>query len=275
MTIFAVGMDTRNPLIPTPNEAYKAHVQKMDSLCRSAHTALRSEPTRGEPLPYTVRGDWGITLLFVLCFILFSIALRTSKQYLKNRFKTFFSNKKRGNLFDERVQNSMGLILLLGTVCCILFGIGLYSYHIGLLPALIHKVPSFCLLAVYTVSIALSLVLKLLLYGMVNAVFFEREARRRWIEIFYDMIALAGFVLFPVMLIIVYCNISTETSHLVILGVFILVKLALFYKCISNFFSDLRASLHLILYFCALELTPDLLLWRAIEHINSFVLSNY
>ena len=44
----------------------------------------------------------------------------------------------------------------------------------------------------------------------------------------------------------------------------ILAKILLFWKCFNNFFNKIHGFFHLILYFCALEILPDLILWKGI-----------
>ena len=62
---------------------------------------------------------------------------------------------------------------------------------------------------------------------------------------------------------------------MVILLVVLFTKILLFYKCIRNFFSYLHGFLHLILYFCTLEIIPDLLLWKGIEYVNKVLILNF
>ncbi|MBP3663762.1 MAG: DUF4271 domain-containing protein, partial [Tyzzerella sp.] len=49
---------------------------------------------------------------------------------------------------------------------------------------------------------------------------------------------------------------------------------ALFWKCFCNFFEKFYGALHLILYFCALEIMPDLILWKGIEMMNNNLILN-
>ncbi len=47
------------------------------------------------------------------------------------------------------------------------------------------------------------------------------------------------------------------------------------YKCIRNFFPHIHGSFHLILYFCALEIVPDLFLWKGIGFINNVLILKF
>ncbi|MCF2576759.1 DUF4271 domain-containing protein, partial [Phocaeicola barnesiae] len=42
-----------------------------------------------------------------------------------------------------------------------------------------------------------------------------------------------------------------------------------------NFFPHIHGSFHLILYFCALEIVPDLFLWKGIGFINNVLILKF
>ena len=52
-------------------------------------------------------------------------------------------------------------------------------------------------------------------------------------------------------------------------GIIIFAKIALFCKCFTNFFGKIHGLVHLILYFCALEILPDLMAWKGIEIVSN------
>lgn len=52
-------------------------------------------------------------------------------------------------------------------------------------------------------------------------------------------------------------------------------KILLFYKCIRNFFNHFHGILHLILYFCTLEIIPLLFLWKGLIYINNIFILKF
>ena len=54
-------------------------------------------------------------------------------------------------------------------------------------------------------------------------------------------------------------------------GAYVIIsKFLLAYKCFKNFFNQLHHVLHFILYFCALEILPDLILWKGVVFVDSY-----
>ena len=72
--------------------------------------------------------------------------------------------------------------------------------------------------------------------------------------------AMEGIVLFPLVLLLSYFDLSMESAIIYMAIVLILVKILTFYKCFVIFFRRNSGLLQNILYFCALELTPLLIL---------------
>ena len=63
-------------------------------------------------------------------------------------------------------------------------------------------------------------------------------------------------------------------TNLVIIGLIILIftKILMFYKWVKLFFHQLSAAFLLILYFCALEIIPCLLLYQGMIQVNNVLL---
>ena len=91
-----------------------------------------------------------------------------------------------------------------------------------------------------------------------------RDSNIIWLESYFNVVIGAGFLLFPIVLLIVYFDLSPQIAPYFIGFVIIIAKILLFYKCFSNFFTKFYGAFHLILYFCALEILPDFVLWKGI-----------
>ena len=64
-------------------------------------------------------------------------------------------------------------------------------------------------------------------------------------------------------------TLSSQTAFYLVGGIIIFAKIALFCKCFTNFFGKIHGLVHLILYFCALEILPDLMAWKGIEIVSN------
>lgn len=230
---------------------------------------------QGEALPYMLRNDSGLTVILLACFILFSYALRNSKKYLWQRIHSFFVYRERNSLFDEISGTDFKYILLLGMITCICGGFCLYDYFLSLHPLLFRLTPHLLLIGIYIGSCLLLAGSKWVGYSFINWIFFNKEKNKLWIETYFDVLAGSCFLLFPAVLLIFYTDLSPSSAKLLVLIILSFAKILLFYKCIRNFFSRFHGAFHLILYFCTLEIVPDLFLWKGIEKINNILVLNF
>ena len=98
--------------------------------------------------------------------------------------------------------------------------------------------------------------------------FFDAAHRRLWNDTYFVSILLIGVILLPLTLLVVFFDLpfSQALSAYVLLMAF--VKILLLYKANRIFFSSFSGSLHVILYFCALEIAPLLFAWGLLETIT-------
>jgi hypothetical protein len=114
--------------------------------------------------------------------------------------------------------------------------------------------------------------LKWLLYAMVNAVFFSGKQNVQWMKMQLFLTAILGVLLFPIVLLLVYFDLSLEKAVFYLFFVFIFTKILTIYKCWNIFFRRNGVFLQIFLYFCALEIVPLLGLagglWGLIEQLK-------
>ena len=84
-----------------------------------------------------------------------------------------------------------------------------------------------------------------------------------------------GFDILSFVLFLVYFDLSF--INLIIIGSIILIftKILMFYKWIKLFFHQFGDLFLLILYFCALEIVPCLLLYQGMVQINDVLLIKF
>ncbi|MCL1625946.1 DUF4271 domain-containing protein [Bacteroides caecicola] len=250
--------------------------ERLDSALVRHMQEVQLSGMEGELLPYRLNNDWTVTCLMFLCFFFLYYSINRRQKYLHQRIKTFFSNKKRSNLFDDVATESTPLfVLILTGVTCVLSGVCLFDYFLDDIPLLTEYVSPHLLLGFYILSSVLLVLYKWGTYTFTNRIFFDKERTTAWTEAYFDIIIVTGFLLFPTVLLIVFFNLSGSPSRLLILITLLLIKILLFYKCIRNFFNHFHGILHLILYFCTLEMVPDLLLWKGIVYMNKVLILKF
>ena len=236
----------------------------------AAHTAQEVESGfEGTPIPYSPRTDDAISLTLLACFFLSSIALARGKRFLSQQVKDFVLHRERTSIFDSSTAADMRYLLVLVLQTCVLAGITFFNYFHDTCPVLMNHVSPLLLLGIYVGLCLAYFLLKWLLYMFLGWTFFDENRTNLWLESYSTLIYYAGFVLFPFVLFLVYFDLSL--INLIVIGSIILIfaKILMFYKWIKLFFHQFSGLFLLIVYFCALEIVPCLLLYQGIIQMNN------
>ena len=229
----------------------------------------------GTPISYSPRTDDAIALTLLACFFLSSIALARGKKFLSQQVKDFVLHRERTSIFDSSTAADVRYLLVLVLQTCVLSGITFLNYFHDTCPALMDHVSSLLLLGIYVGFCLAYFLLKWLLYMFLGWTFFEKNKTNIWLESYSALIYYVGFALFPFVLFLVYFDLSL--TNLVIIGSIILIftKILMFYKWIKLFFHQFSGLFLLILYFCALEIVPCLLLYQGMIQMNNILLIKF
>ena len=229
----------------------------------------------GTPISYSPRTDDAIALTLLVCFFLSSIALARGKKFLSQQVKDFVLHRERTSIFDSSTAADVRYLLVLVLQTCVLSGITFLNYFHDTCPALMDHVSSLLLLGIYVGFCLAYFSLKWLLYMFLGWTFFDKNKTNIWLESYSALIYYVGFALFPFVLFLVYFDLSL--TNLVIIGSIILIftKILMFYKWIKLFFHQFSGLFLLILYFCALEIVPCLLLYQGMIQMNNILLIKF
>ena len=229
----------------------------------------------GTPISYSPRTDDAIALTLLVCFFLSSIALARGKKFLSQQVKDFVLHRERTSIFDSSTAADVRYLLVLVLQTCVLSGITFLNYFHDTCPALMDHVSSLLLLGIYVGFCLAYFLLKWLLYMFLGWTFFDKNKTNIWLESYSALIYYVGFALFPFVLFLGYFDLSL--TNLVIIGSIILIftKILMFYKWIKLFFHQFSGLFLLILYFCALEIVPCLLLYQGMIQMNNILLIKF
>ena len=250
-----------------------------DSVCVKPDTEQTFIPSdngmKGESMPYKLVSDNNVMAAIVLGFLLIVIALQNEKKGIIKIFRKCFvsTSSDRTNLFDYNYNTASNIptILLCGTFC-IMGGMLIYHYYSYSDPDFFFNVNHLVMMTVYTGLLFAYLISKWIMYSFINWIFFDKGKAKQWIELVFNIIAALGFTLFLTAIYIVFLDSEFHFSSKIILIIIFISKILLFYKCFRYFFCNFHGVFHLILYFCTLEIIPDLFLWKGIELITSILI---
>ena len=229
----------------------------------------------GDPMPYTVSGDNIVTSAIVISFVLGLIALSRTRHYLVHQAKNFFyrSHREDADFSETSGEVRSQLYLLFNT--CFMVGILYFFYNDNYMHETITLSSPYQLLAIYTGFIAVYYLIKFIFYGIVNWTFYDSKKNRQWLDSYMFLAIAEGVLVFPVVLLRVYFNLSIENTVTYFLVVIIISKILLFYKTYSIFSRHFGDLLHLILYFCTLEMMPLFVLWSVLVSADNYLKINY
>lgn len=229
----------------------------------------------GTTLSYSPRNDDVIALILLTCFFLSSIALARGKKFLSQQVKDFWVFRERASIFDASTAADVRYLLVLVVQTCVLGGITFFNYFHDIQPALMEKVSPHLLLGIYVGGCVVYFLTKWLIYLSVGWIFFDKKKTSVWLESYSTLIYYLGFALFPFVLFLVYFDLGR--SYLVAIGLILIIiaKLLIFYKWTRFFLDQLISLFLLILYFCALEIIPCLLLYQGLVQINDILLLKF
>ena len=231
--------------------------------------AIILEGMVGEPIPYLLRSDWLVTCVLFFCLFICCSVFSKGGKYWFLVFRNFTQIRERNSMFDEISSYSTHHFFLLVFHACLMVGLCLYYYWVDANSVLFEKVSHGFLLMGFVGEVIVLLLLKWILYQIVNWTFFQKVRNLLWLRAYFHLLAGIGLLLLPVFLLAVYFDLSLKVSFVFIAFLLVFAKTVLFWKCFSNFFGKFYGSFHLILYFCALEILPDLLWWKGIEWMNN------
>ncbi len=272
-----IGVQRADTLLLFKQGRFVSAKADSDSLQLAATHAVQEVGSgfEGTPIPYSPRTDDAISLTLLVCFFLSSIALSRGKKFLSQQVKDFVLHRERASIFDSSTAADMRYLLVLVLQTCVLAGITFFNYFHDISSALMSHVSPFLLLGIYVGFCLAYFLLKWLLYMFLGWVFFDKNRTNMWLESYSALIYYAGFALFPFVLFLVYFDLSL--TNLIIIGSIILIfaKILMFYKWIKLFFHQFSELFLLIVYFCALEIIPCLLLYQGMIQVNNILLIKF
>lgn len=257
-------LDTHFPL--QPDSAFEAQGWKFFShemqqqLAAHYHTTTPHFGVSGMPVDYELRNDDLVTSVLLLSFVIMAWVIAGSWRFLKTSVRDFFYHRTRSNLFADRADTILRGRFFLVLQTSFLQGLLFFGFVQSVLPEVFEGLSPYLLLSFSTLIILGYYGLKLLVYRTVNHVFFAPESNRAWDNYFLVSILTTGALLLPLTLLVVFFDLNYREAGIAYVLLMAIVKMLLLYKSYRTFFNGSIGYLHIILYFCALEIVPYVLL---------------
>ena len=223
-----------------------------------------SSGVASDPVPYNIGSDDVITSLLLFCFVLMGVSFSGVRGFISRQFKGFFYIPHEGTTEVTETAGEVRFQVYLVVQTALLLALLYYFYTLRVIGGTFMLDSQYWLIAIYAGILMAYFLLKYLLYGLVNNVFFGSKRNGQWVKSMLFLTALEGMLLFPIVLMQGYFDITVENVETYFVVVLIFVKLLTIYKCFSIFFRQKVFCLQIILYLCALEIVPLLAVWLAL-----------
>lgn len=239
---------------------------------------LYAEPAPGvvgDLRPYRFRDDDYVTGALVLSFLLAIIVVARSWHFLRASLGGFFRTSPATGGATGNTDNEMRGQTFLIVETCVVMGVLLFNYFQQTMPMSVEDGSPYAVMGLCVGCCAAYYLLKWLLYSIVNGIFFSRAQCRQWMSTFMLSILTVGTLCFPLTLLALYYDLSPATQSVAFIAIVAFVKTMLAYKCFLTFFNYRWGYVHLILYLCALEIVPALLMLRGLIWANTDLATIY
>ncbi len=232
--------------------------------------AVYRQGVAGDPVPYTIAGDNLITSILLGCFIFAAIAISKSGNFLQRQIKNFFHVQREGTTVITETGSELRFQFFLVVQTSLLFALVFFLYTRTFTGAS-SVLPNYQIIGIFTGVFIVYFLLKMMLYGIVNWVFFDRKKNEQWSKAFLFLMSTEGLAIFPLVMLLAYFNFSIHSATIYVGTVVVLFKILTFYKAYLIFFRRNQGFLQSFLYFCALELMFLTGLWGLLMLVDNYL----
>jgi len=222
--------------------------------------AVIEAPVDREPQPFTRSPlhDTSSMALLITGLIVVALCYHTGYKYIENFMHYMFSTRRRENLFEDHTVNETSILAALIANTCIVEGFIVYLAVQLLRPDLASSlqtnvfmhIGAFCLMAVGFY------VVQWLVYKLLGYTFSDKEGSRLWLDGFKASQSLLGLLLLPVLVLLMVFTANGKMLLAVAALLYLVTRLIFIYKGFRIFYSNLSSFLYFILYLCAVEIVP-------------------
>lgn len=215
--------------------------------------------------------DSGVLCLLIGLFLLLSYNFRHYSTFLKNFFTDLVSTRRREGTFEVRTFSETGVLMSIVLMACLSQGIiinAALSSSWQLWPGL----TAFMVIGGITLAGVAYYLWQLLAYGTVGAIFTDKASAKMWLKGFNASQALlAGLLFIPALVVLFNPGAWKAVFGISVFGYF-LARFTFIIKGFRLFYTDFGSLLYFILYLCTLEIVPLVVLYRAVESANDYLL---
>lgn len=220
--------------------------------------------------PYLPANDNTVTVLLVVCFFIISLTLARNKKLFIELGAVFFNENKKITNFRNAVSTNIISLSPLILQASVVMGVITYVYLKINFAENIANYQDWEIIGLTTLVVLAYLALKWTVYSFIGWVFDEKYKSESWIDAYATLLYYTSVLLYLLVLFIVYSDIAVNTIIYIVITLFLITKCLIFYKWLKLFSKKMDGLILLILYFCALEIIPYVILYKVMNKTIMF-----
>lgn len=224
---------------------------------------------QGKELPVSVAADPGVALLLIAIFIIVALSYKRGAKYLIHVFGALFKTKRRNSIFDDTTINETQMRIALLSLT--FFTEGLALYHGLLQPTVYTQTAVLPLLIACTLLCCIYYLLQRGIYAVLGYTFADKTHAALFNESFVSVHLIIGLFLTPAALTMIFIPEYTYEALWACILLYATARVIIVIMGIRIFLPLNFEILYIILYLCALEIAPLLVINKAIPLIHQFV----
>lgn len=226
-----------------------------DSLLCAAQAHSSRFGVLGHPIPSQLGNDDLTTITLLLCFVTIAVSIAFAREFISRQLRNFFYEVHSEEL-NNITSNELRFEILLVVIDCMLLGIASYIAASEKIPGIFVRDTVFTNIIILSALFCGYFLCKWLMHFVVDPVFFGGKKTIQLFKVQLFITACSTTLTLPLVMLLVFFDLSVEKCIFYFCGVLILNKILTFYKCWFIFFRQKGFFLQTFLYFCALEITP-------------------
>jgi hypothetical protein len=221
-------------------------------------------PAKGEAQQF-VRSplrDTPSMALLIAGLLTVALSYHTGYKYIENFFHYMFSTRRRENLFEDHTVNETKILAALIANTCIVEGLLVYLAVQFLKPSLAASLQSsvFPHVLAFTGMAFVFYIVQRLVYMVLGYTFGDSVSSRLWLDGFKATQAFLGLLLLPVLVLLMVYPAHGKLLLIVAALLYLVARLIFVCKGIRIFYGNLSSIIYFILYLCAVEIVPLVIL---------------
>ena len=216
------------------------------------------EPSTAQPFARSPLHDTPSMALLLAGLLAVAFRYHTGYKYIENFFHYMFSTRRRENLFEDHTFNETSILAALVANTCITQGFLIYFAVQQLCPALAPSLQSsvFVHISAYC-GLALGFyAVQWMVYKVIGYTFSDKVGSKLWLDGFKSTQSLLGLLLLPVLIIVMLYPSHGKMLLAIAAALYLIARLIFIYKGFRIFYGNLSSILYFILYLCAVEIVP-------------------